>query len=128
MNKAISYGVNIKVISQFRHDLSKCADSLFLYNYRVEIENRNDFPIQLLSRYWRIVDSLNEIRTVEGPGVVGQQPTLQPGEVYTYTSSCDLYSEIGYMEGNYLFTKISSEEKFVVDIPKFDLIYPGRLN
>lgn len=124
----ITEGVRVSVTTEFRGDLSRIHNSLFFYNYTVEIENRNNFSIQLLQRHWYIFDSLNELRTVRGDGVIGEQPILQPGEVYTYTSGCDLTSEIGNMHGYYLFRREIDNGTFHASVPKFDLIYSGRLN
>lgn len=125
---AITEGVKISVTTQFRPDFSRIHESLFYFHYKIEIENRNNFPVQLISRYWHIYDSLNPSRIVEGDGVVGNQPEFQPGEVYSYTSGCDLHSEMGYMEGFYKFRNLLTEEEFNVTVPRFDLIFPGRLN
>lgn len=124
----ITEGVRISVITEFRSDLSRIQQSIFFFNYTVEIENRNNFAIQLLQRHWYIFDSLNELRTVRGDGVIGEQPTLQPGEIYRYTSGCDLTSEIGNMHGYYLFRREIDNGTFHATVPKFDLIYSGRLN
>ncbi|MDX1446514.1 ApaG domain, partial [Lishizhenia sp.] len=89
MNTAINSGVKISVSTQFRPDLSRVYQSIYFFTYKVEIENRNSFAVQLLSRYWRIFDSLAAPRTVQGEGVIGEQPIIEPGEVYTYSSGCD---------------------------------------
>lgn len=128
MNTAINSGVKISVSTQFRPDLSRVYQSIYFFTYKVEIENRNSFPVQLLSRYWRIFDSLNEIRIVQGEGVIGQQPILEPGEVYTYSSGCDFISEIGSMSGYYMFKRLDNNTLLQADVPKFDMIYLGRAN
>jgi len=90
--------------------------------------NENDFDIQLISRDWHIFDSLNEPSYVKGPGVIGEQPILQPGEKYTYTSGCELRSEIGKMKGFYTFLNVSTDVNFQVFVPTFKLEFPGKLN
>lgn len=124
----ITQGVSVSVCTEFRHDLSRVKQSIYFFNYKITIENRNDFAIQLLSRHWYIFDSLSDLRIVKGDGVIGEQPTLQPGEVYSYTSGCDLNSEIGNMNGYYLFRREIDNDTFHVTVPKFDLIYSARLN
>ena len=128
MITAVTYGVKISVESIYRGDLSNAENNIFFFNYRLEIENTNDFDIQLLNRYWFIFDSLNQSREVNGDGVVGEQPTLKPGEKHTYVSGCDIHSEVGFMSGYYSFLKIDSNEIFKVAIPKFQLISTPKLN
>jgi len=128
MKTAITEGIKISVVSKFRPELSRLDGNLFYFDYRVSIENRNSFAVQLMRREWFIYDSLDAPRYVSGEGVVGQQPVLEPGEIYTYASGCDLNSEIGYMTGHYTFRHMVSEAEFAVLIPKFELIFPARLN
>ena len=86
MTTALTYGVKISVESIYRKDLSNAENGIYFFNYRIEIENRNDFDIQLLNRYWFIFDSLNPAREVSGEGVVGEQPILKPGQKHVYVS------------------------------------------
>ena len=128
MITAVTYGVKISVESIYRKDLSNAENGIFFFNYRVEIENTNSFEIQLLNRHWYIFDSLNPAREVKGDGVVGEQPTLVPGQKHVYVSGCDIHSEIGYMKGVYSFLKIDSNEIFRVPIPQFQMISTPKLN
>jgi ApaG protein len=132
MSTTISQGVKISVTTIFRRDLSNADASEFFYNYVIEIENQNPFDVQLLNRHWKIVDSLRPTRLVEGPGVIGEQPKLTPGEVFSYSSGCDLESEIGFMIGKYEFAQFDALGKvsgtFFVDVPKFKLEFPPKLN
>lgn len=80
MITGLTYGVKISVESLYRKDLSNVENGLFFFNYRIVIENKNAFDVQLKSRYWFIFDSLNPAREVEGEGVVGEQPILTPGQ------------------------------------------------
>lgn len=125
---ALTYGVKISVESIYRKDLSNAENGLFFFNYRIVIENKNDFDIQLKTRYWFIFDSLNPAREIEGDGIVGEQPILEPGRKHVYVSGCDLHSEIGYMKGHYVFEKVNSTETFEVAVPKFDLVTKPKLN
>lgn len=125
---AITEGVAVKVTTQFRADVSQVKDGSYFFNYRIDIENQNTFPVQLLHRDWFIFDSLNQPEHVSGEGVVGQQPKLEAGEIYQYTSGCEIHSEIGRMQGFYTFINLDSLEVFRVDIPSFQLLFPGRLN
>jgi ApaG protein len=128
MTTALTYGVKISVESIYRKDLSNAENGIFFFNYRVVIENTNDFDIQLMSRYWYIFDSLNPAREVEGDGVVGEQPVLKPGEQHVYVSGCDIHSEIGYMHGFYTFLDMNSLNEFRANIPKFELFATPKLN
>lgn len=132
MKTAISEGVKISVTPIFRKDLSNIENRSYLFNYHIEIVNTNPFPIQLKTRYWYIFDSLDYKREVSGAGVIGEQPILFPGEVFEYSSGCDLISEVGFMKGHYNFVQLNENNKPVknlrVSVPKFDLIAPFKLN
>jgi len=128
MITAVTYGVKISVESIYRQDLSNAENGIYFFNYRVEIENTNDFDIQLMSRYWYIFDSLNPTREVEGDGVVGEQPILKPGQKHVYVSGCDIHSEIGYMQGFFTFIVMNTLEEFKANIPKFELFATPKLN
>ena len=94
----------------------------------MEIQNTNSYAVQLQSRDWYIFDSLSEAKYVSGPGVVGEQPVLKPGETFTYSSGCDLQAEIGMMKGFYTFTNLNDGSLFEVIVPTFRLEYPPKLN
>ncbi|MFA5574886.1 MAG: Co2+/Mg2+ efflux protein ApaG [Brumimicrobium sp.] len=131
MNIATTKGIKITVTTDFRVDLTKLESNLYFYNYTIKIENLGEVKVQLISRYWRIVDSLAPTRIIEGSGVIGEQPIIDVGETYEYSSGCDLSSDLGYMEGYFEFITLSSEqktEKFQVEIPRFKLEYLGKLN
>ena len=128
MTTGLTYGVKISVESLYRKDLSNAENGLYFFNYRIVIENKNAFDIQLKSRYWFIFDSLNPSRKVKGEGVVGEKPILKPGQKHVYVSGCDLHSEIGYMYGYYLFERIDNSEEFQVDVPKFELFAKPKMN
>lgn len=124
----ITSGIQISVNTQFRADLSELEASNYFFNYRIDVINKNSYDVQLISRDWYIFDSLNEVRVVSGPGVVGEQPILKPGETFTYTSGCDLSSEVGQMKGFYTFKNLLDGELFQVYVPDFALTYPGKMN
>ncbi|MEZ4889069.1 MAG: Co2+/Mg2+ efflux protein ApaG [Crocinitomicaceae bacterium] len=128
MSVAITEGVEIRVSVTFREDLSNIHMGSFFFNYDVFITNHNLFPIQLLHRNWHIFDSMHDTNYVSGEGVVGEQPILRPHKTYNYMSGCELFSEIGYMKGFYTFKNLNTEKLFKVEIPKFQLLYPPRLN
>lgn len=132
MNVAITKGIKITVTSLFRSDLTQLDKELYFFNYSIKIENLSHNRVQLISRHWRIVDSLAPTRIIEGDGVIGEQPTLEPGETHVYTSGCDLSSGLGYMEGYYNFVTINDKgektNSFKVSVPRFTLEYSGKLN
>jgi ApaG protein len=128
MNTITTEGVKITVTTQFRSDLSQANESRFFFNYRVEMENMNESSVQLIHRDWYIFDSLNDASIVSGEGVVGEQPILNPGQKYAYTSGCELTSELGRMRGFYTFKNQVTGEMLQIFIPTFDLVYPAKMN
>lgn len=128
MVKAITEGVEICVDTLYLSSHSNPKDGHYFFLYEITIENKSDFTIQLLRRHWYIYDSNDEMREVEGEGVVGETPVLEPGERYTYNSGCNLTSEIGKMHGTYTMKRIVDDTLFEVKIPEFILVTPGKLN
>lgn len=129
MNTQTSEGVRISVKTDLEDIYSASEEIQYLFSYTIRIENENPFPVRLVSRYWRITDSSGEVREVQGEGVVGEQPVLQPGEGYEYSSACDLYTEIGKMAGHYCMRREDHpDEEFEVRIPELHLVAPARLN
>ncbi|WP_096085385.1 Co2+/Mg2+ efflux protein ApaG [Agaribacterium haliotis] len=123
----MSQAITVNVKTHYLEDESKPADSRFVYAYEIHIENLSDESAQLISRHWKITDSNEEVQEVEGLGVVGQQPTLKPGESYRYTSGVVLETESGMMEGSYLMRNESGGE-FEAAIPAFALVSPQALH
>lgn len=128
MVTAITQGVKISVDTIYQDEHSNPANEHFMFAYRITIENMSDYAVQLMRRQWTIFDSNGTVREVEGEGVVGEQPVMQPGENYTYVSGCNLKTDIGSMKGHYLMQRLVDDTDFVVDIPEFELIVPFRLN
>ena len=124
----VTEGIKITVENKFQQEHSDFIKGLFLFSYRITIENCSEDTVQLLRRHWLIYDANGMIREVEGKGVIGKQPVLYPGEVHQYSSACDLSTEIGKMHGTYLMERASSKERFYVNIPEFKMIVPHRLN
>ena len=128
MDTLITNDVRISVEAFYQPNYSKPDAGEYVFAYRITIENLNPFTVQLLRRHWLIFDSAGERREVEGEGVIGKQPILQPGGVHQYVSWSNLNSEIGSMQGTYQFSRADTNEIFEVDIPVFRLITPYRLN
>ena len=128
MISKISEGITISVETYYQPEYSNPVNSEFMFAYRITIDNSNIFPVKLLSRHWYIHDSNGSLREVEGEGVVGVQPQINPGESYQYISGCNLRSEIGKMYGTYKMENVNNKKNFVVIIPSFDMCAPFKLN
>lgn len=128
MVSKISEGVEISVEIFYQSDYSKPLNQEFMFAYRVTIENHNNFSVKLLRRHWFIFDSNGEQKEVEGEGVIGVQPVLQPSENYQYVSGCNLKTEMGKMHGTYLMENQNNKETFYVNIPSFEMIVPFKYN
>lgn len=128
MPTAITNDVRVTVETAYQPNQSNPIDSEYMFAYRITIENTGENTIQLLRRHWFIIDSNGQKKEIEGEGVVGEQPVLEPGEVHRYISGSNLGSEMGKMYGTYLFEKQVDGEKFKVKIPEFILSTPFRLN
>lgn len=128
MAQQVTEGVSIFVETFYQPSQSNPLKFEHLFAYRITIENRTIYPVKLISRHWHILDSNGTHREVEGEGVVGQQPVIQPGDSYQYTSGVNLQSEIGKMFGTYLMENLFNKKKLTVNIPEFNLIVPAKLN
>ena len=124
----ISEGVKVSVETFYQPDYSNPLQSEFMFAYRVTLENHNSFPVKLQRRHWYIFDSNGTHREVEGEGVIGVQPVLQPGENYQYVSGCNLRTEMGRMYGTYQMENQHSKQLFDVSIPSFEMIVPMKNN
>ncbi len=121
MTNEVTSNIEVSVKPAFLEHCSDIQNGQFHFSYTITITNKNQESIQLLSRHWKIMDSLSPTRYVNGEGVVGEQPIILPGESYSYQSYCELYSNLGFMEGSYIFTKESTQELVEVRIPRFEL-------
>ena len=99
-----------------------------MFAYRITLENHNSFAVKLLRRHWEIFDSNGSHREVEGEGVVGIQPVIEPGESYQYVSGCNLRTEMGKMKGSYQMENCYNQRQFQVSIPSFEMIVPMKNN
>ena len=103
-------------------------ENLYFFIYKITIVNKSDYTVKLLKRHWEIADSNGDKRKVDGEGVVGETPTIKVGDQFQYTSGCNLQTEIGYMEGFYTMKRLVDNELFNIEIPRFKLIVPAKLN
>ncbi|MGJ8690936.1 MAG: Co2+/Mg2+ efflux protein ApaG [Thalassotalea sp.] len=118
--------IDISVKSNYLSEHS-IEDEQYVFSYTITIENQGLTQMQLISRSWLITDANGDITTVEGDGVVGQQPHLAPTLSYTYSSGCALKTPVGTMQGYYVF-QAASGEKVKATIPVFTLATPNILN
>jgi ApaG protein len=121
--EAVTRGVTVRVRPTFLPQESDPHENRYLWGYLVEIENRGDETIQLVTRHWIITDALNRTEEVRAEGVVGEQPTLKPGEAWRYNSFCPLTTPSGAMRGSYQMLT-DGGEMFDVAIPEFSLHLP----
>jgi ApaG protein len=128
MTSLISEGIQVTVETYYQSDYSNPLQGEYTFAYRIHIENHNAFAVKLHRRHWYIFDSNGEYREVEGEGVVGVQPTIQPGESYQYVSGCNLRSEMGKMYGTYEMENLHSKKFFQVQIPSFEMMAPMKAN
>ena len=123
MYKATTQGIRVCVEPRFVEEESQPERRKFFFAYTVEITNMSTKRVQLRSRHWRIIDGDGNVQEVRGAGVVGEQPTLGPGETFTYTSGCPLTTPDGTMQGSYTMIA-DSGETFRAEIPAFSLDSP----
>ena len=124
----VTHGIDISVETKFQSEHSLVEKGHFLFSYRITIENKSEYTVQLISRHWKIFDSSSVHSVVDGEGVVGEQPILESGEIFEYESACSLTSDMGRMCGTYLMERKMDKARFNVVIPEFELIVPQRLN
>lgn len=101
MSDAVTDNIRVEVLSQYSAENSKPFEDLWVFQYTVRITNQGDEQVQLVSRHWIITDAFDHTEEVRGPGVVGEQPRLGPGESFQYSSWCPLKTPTGTMHGTY---------------------------
>ncbi len=127
MSDTTTRGIRVQVESRYLADQSSPRDNQFLFAYHIRISNEGDTRTQLVSRRWVINDADGHIEHVHGPGVVGEQPVLGPGDVFEYTSFCPLRTNVGTMHGTYQMVTSEGDE-FDAVISPFTLAMPHALN
>lgn len=119
-SEAVTRGIRVQVHPQFDPQRSQPARGKWFFLYTVTIRNEGAGTVQLLTRHWIITDGTGRVEEVRGPGVVGEQPVLAPGESFEYTSGCPLAVDVGKMEGSYQMV-MEDGEVFDVAIAPFTL-------
>jgi len=120
MSEAVTDGIRVEVMSQHSPDNSRPLDGEWMFQYTVRITNQGTETVQLLSRHWIITDGAEHTEEVKGPGVVGQQPVLAPGEAFQYSSWCPLKTPMGMMRGTYQMAREGGTQ-FDIEIAPFAL-------
>jgi len=123
MYKAVTRGIEVSVEPFYLEDQSDPAENRYVWGYRITIANNSTETVQLRSRYWQITDANGRVEEVRGAGVVGEQPTLEPGDSFQYSSGCPLTTTSGVMVGRYQMQG-NGGSMFEVDIPAFSLDMP----
>ena len=127
MSDTTTNGIRVEVESFYIEERSEPREDYFFFAYHIRISNVGSQTAQLISREWVITDSDGNVERVEGPGVVGEQPLLRPGDVFDYTSFCPLRTSVGSMQGRYLMRTPEGQE-FYAAIAPFTLAVPGVVN
>ena len=117
--------IRVTVVPVFLDEHSSPEDAKYVWAYEVRIENLGDETVQLINRHWSITNSLGQTETVRGPGVVGEQPILKPGDYFEYTSGAPLSTPSGLMMGTYQMED-NDGKVFDVSIPAFSLDSPHQ--
>lgn len=120
LSDAVTRSIRVEVLAQYSPENSKPLEGQWVFQYTVRITNQGDETVQLISRHWIITDAAKQIREVKGLGVVGQQPVLEPGESFKYSSWSPLQTPMGVMRGTYQMVT-STGERFEIDIAPFAL-------
>ena len=126
-SQVVTNGLRVSVRARYVPERSSPSDSEWFFVYSVVIANESDRTVQLLSRHWVITDADGKVEEVRGPGVVGQQPVLGPGQSFEYTSVCPLATSFGVMQGTYQMVTPTGEH-FDIAIAPFSLHEPYAIN
>src|SRR5580700_12133389 len=120
ISDAVTQGVRVEVLSRHSPEHSRPNQDEWIFQYTVRITNQGSETVQLLSRHWIITDALEHIEEVQGPGVIGEQPVLAPGESFKYSSWCPLKTPVGMMHGTYQMVRTDGSQ-FDIEIAAFAL-------
>jgi ApaG protein len=126
-SEAVTRGIRVTVESRFEPERSSPEDGQWFFSYHVRVANEGERVAQLLSRHWIITDGNGREQEVRGPGVVGEQPVIEPGEAFEYTSGCPLQTPVGSMRGSYRMVSPGGDA-FDAVIAPFGLAEPRHVN
>lgn len=127
ISEALTRGLRIRVESRYHADRSRPTEQEWFFSYTIRISNEGATTVQLLTRHWTITDANGHVEEVRGPGVVGKQPILAPGQSFEYTSFCPLPTAFGTMEGSYQMVTDDGDH-FDAEIAPFALGAPHTIN
>lgn len=122
MVNAITEGIKVSVEVTYEPQFSNPIQHHFVFTYKIIIQNKSTATVQLLRRKWEVYDATESLKIIEGDGVVGQQPILEPGEIHSYVSGCNLKSGMGKMRGLFMMEKLTNGKIIEVIIPEFQMI------
>ncbi|HET7849718.1 MAG TPA: Co2+/Mg2+ efflux protein ApaG [Pseudolabrys sp.] len=125
MYRAVTRNIEVTVKPRFISERSSPSNGYYFWAYTIDIKNGGHETVQLKTRHWRITDALGRLQEVKGPGVVGEQPMLKPGESFEYTSGVPLPTPSGFMAGSYGMVTAAGE-RFDIEIPAFSLDSPDN--
>ena len=120
MSEAVTNHIRVEVLSRYSPENSRPLQDVWVFEYTVRITNQGKETVQLVSRHWIITDALDHVEEVQGPGVIGEQPVLAPGESFKYSSWCPLKTPMGMMRGTYQMLRIGLNH-FDIEIAPFAL-------
>lgn len=120
LSEAVTEDIRVEVMSSYSPENSRPLDGEWVFQYTVRITNQGKDTVQLISRHWVITDAADRVEEVRGPGVVGEQPTLKPGESFKYSSWCPLKTPMGLMYGTYEMQR-ENGSRFDIEIAPFAL-------
>jgi ApaG protein len=128
INSRTTEGIRVVVRTLYLAEKSSPRHQYYVFGYLVEITNQSTERVQLMSREWHITDGFGNKKVVEGEGVIGQQPVIDPGETYHYSSGSHFQSTVGKMTGYYYMTRLRDNQEIKVEIPPFVMEVPSLLN
>lgn len=123
----MNHSINVEVQTHYLAEQSEPVEQRYVFSYTITLSNTGQLPAQLISRHWIITDAEEAVQEVKGLGVIGQQPTIAPGQKYTYSSGVVLATDTGTMTGSYQMQGTDGE-LFEAAIPTFALIPPNKLH
>ena len=121
---ATTGNIHVRVAVSYLPEQSAPKAGRWFWSYHIRIENGGERTVQLMERYWRIVDGRGNVHEVRGQGVVGEMPVITPGDSYDYVSGCPLDTPAGSMRGHYIFVD-EDDEQITAEIPEFALLSPS---
>jgi ApaG protein len=127
MSDAVTNNIRVEVLARYAPEKSRPLQDGWVFQYTVRITNQGSETVQLLSRHWIITDALDHVEEVKGPGVIGEQPILAPGELFKYSSWCPITTPTGTMRGTYQMSRPDGS-RFDITIAPFALKAPYTIN